>query len=1550
MQNRPFSPTNPLRTGGILPPLSKYYYGPAVSPDRTPVNVPNTGWNATNPQQDPPALPPRHPPTTASAPPLSQQSPYHDASSQQYGLPGPPPTAPPTHPVARSSYNPNNYGLMPGPRYSPINATWNQSSSSLVQPDTSTWGVNYNDNNAQQIHSGLKPPLPPRASSSQSQGYSPTYENQARPSQQNGSIEYLRPVAYSPAPSPSIPQGISPPTIDETQQPSWQPEPQRGPPPPPPKIPSVEESVPEKKSNTPPGWPQTTGGPFPEHDRSSDFEARPLDDKIDQPRPHAESLHKTAPQDYGGGAFVSPQSTGNRQSDNYYPSSHPRRKDTSDSGWSFQSSNGPAGSTLPKSEAWPSENASPRDVEPSASFIYEDDERFTLRRNDQADRVAYNKTEGQNRVDSFDAVEGTHSNGGSSNDWGQGPQIPLEASSSVGQDTIASSVPGEEDPASNNNDQAQRDDSFYWHSPQTSASTSHDRDHNRDVPGTSALLDATPEPQEQHTSYPPKDVNSGGTSEHTKSLYQPIVGPYGASALGFGGPSDWEHFGDYDGEEVDDTDLYLRPRSPTKQTVPIDTAELPADSTPANVRTKQASTMYEEPSQEASSAQPKAIGSVPHEESQVVKVQDEGRKTQPSEGNVNDTSETSALEEAVPETTHRGHEPLSKEQKLMPKRDSAPKLPMLEFEQVQHEPEQTPRAAEEDAESCTDNAVDRSPKSQTPTLSGLHSDEAAEAPTVGPETVYDKPAAKVAPPLDVQDRVEISRPSAGVDGTSREYQDQPLQEDAQQISDIHDFSREDSVKRASLVSDGSAISKIKEPSDPYADLDPWAKASLNRYVAMLHEEARASTDLDKLKMFKAFSRKEWRLRAVLYGADDEQVDDLFKTRKDSSVQRANTLEFRRPASKALPALPTDADRSSPQRSQEVSVASSKMQAPTLAKLMTTTEEEVQTRSSGEESYIVVDTPSGRRQHEPEEETNESYSPGGRPIQAQAREPRKAVTQPSPYTNNPNNTRYSVVSNDSKPAYTPFRYSQGYVDDADQPVDRRASFRPYAALKLEPVEDHAETAPELVLEASRLTALSQNGDDLESASIREQVSSSKQGSAVTKSQDSSPVEQGKPPDLRRFERADFDPLTAVLPSLGSIPQSAVELSSFQCGINAVPDDFGFIHQHVMAWDTKAKRIRAEHEQERQMRQTESEQRIDALFNEDEIGYGDIGELEEEFKKAEAARKTSEDRAEYSTFVDEVFNAVWARLHFEIDQLTPLYDEHTSLAHETVAGKDMFEAVEGQHALAPTMSSLLTLHQKVEIRHQKAFEAVLERDRRLKKTEVAPWYTLGNVAKVKQLEKQFDRAEKKAILEYCKQKDARANRLMDVLDQNTLRGVGANQDYMEAVMKAVRRIASGRAFASAPANEPGLGMDEVVKAKAVTAVLASSSEQIVQTFHVADMLLNAADYELSVATAKLANAESTTFERLKDERGAEDAKLMRDLQHRLALIREDSRRTNDEIVKLLCFLGVQGGHAQAGMMPSMGSNTDPGHEQRLQKALDDAKRRNAEKAAGGEGIPS
>lgn len=963
----------------------------------------------------------------------------------------------------------------------------------------------------------------------------------------------------------------------------------------------------------------------------------------------------------------------------------------------------------------------------------------------------------------------------------RGSPMKSEASSPLAQEAVAASAHSEDNLVTGDYDQSQRDDSFYWHSPQTSASTSHDRDQNRDVPGTSSLLDATPEPHEQYVLAPPEEANSMGTSERAASPTKLTFGSYSASALGFGGPSDWEHFGDYDGEEVDDTALYLRPRCPVKQALPVDTPELPADpAMPVNLQRRKSPKVFEESRQVAPAIQPEDPQSMPGDEPQTEKAPHEDLKSISLEDDVTQPENVGAFKQLGFVKLHGSHHSPAAEERPNPVRSSTPKLPKLDFEHDNRKSEPRLDIAEELDLAHVEQNVNTSFEPQASTSLAAREKEFHVSIQSGlPEPAKidnDVPVGMEEPPSDDQTHAYIGPPSVQDVATSQaDCKDQSRQDYIEPSSDAQDVSGEDSLRRASLVSDASVVSEAKELSDPYLDLDPWAKASLNRYVTMLHEEAQASTDLEKLNMFKAFSRKEWKLRAVLYGADNEPGDDILAAQKDRPIQRTNTLDFRRPASKALPALPPEADRPESRVDQEHPIASLPSPAPSMTRLITTVEEDTPMGSSGEESFIVVEPVSGRKQQVAEIETTESYSPGGRPIRAQASDLRNSITRSLPDTSNRLDTCHSTASNDSKPAYTPFRYSQGYVDDTVQAVDRRASFRPYAALKLGPVGDHAGTTPGPTLGNPHATSLPPNGNPndsdrptKETISSNEQVASPTQRSSETRSPRSLPTALEQPLDLRRFEKADFDPLTAVLPVSGRIPQGAMELASFQPVMDTVADDFGFIHQHVVAWDTKAKKIRAEHEKDRQSRQTESEQRIDALFNDDEIGYGDISELEEEFKRTEAARKTSEDRAEYSTFVDEVFNAVWTRLHFEIDQLTPMYDKHTSLAHETLAGKEMFEAAEGQYALAPTMSTLLTIHQKLEIRHQKAFEAVLERDRRLKETEMAPWYTLGNVTKVKQLEKQFDRAEKKAIVEYCKQRDARANRLMDVLDQNTLRG--------------------------------------------------------------------------------------------------------------------------------------------------------------------------------------
>lgn len=1044
----------------------------------------------------------------------------------------------------------------------------------------------------------------------------------------------------------------------------------------------------------------------------------------------------------------------------------------------MQSRNGPPPSGPTATDGRTADILPLRSQHPSSDSIQNVPDRSTLPEHKQDSRLANGNSIEKGGKNLSHDEEGHYDVDLLTNQRHQGSQMKSEASSPLGQEAVAASAHSEGNLVTGDYDQSQRDDSFYWHSPQTSASTSHDRDQNRDVPGTSSLLDATPEPHEQYVLAPPQEANSMGTSEHAASPTKFTFGSYSASALGFGGPSDWEHFGDYDGEEVDDTALYLRPRSPVKHALPVETPELPADpAVPANLPRHNPPKPLEESRQVAPAIQPEDPQSMPGDEPQTEKAPHEDFKGISLGDGVTQPENVGAFKQSGLVRLHTSHHSPPVEEQPDPVRDSTPQLPMLDFEHVKRNSEPRPDLAEELDRSHLEQTVNTSFEPQASTSLAAREKEFHVSIQSGlPEPAKidnDVPVGMEPPPSDDQTHAYIDPPSVkDVASSQADCRDKSQQDYIEPTSDAQGASGEDSLRRASLVSDESVVSKAKELIVPYPDLDPWAKASLNRYVTMLREEARASTDLEKLNTFKAFSRKEMKLRAVLYGADNEPENDLLAAQKDRPIQRTNTLEFRRPASKALPALPTEADRPESGVDQEHLIAPLLLPAP---RLITTVEEETPMGSSGEEPFIVVEPVSGRKQQSAELETTESYSPGGRPIRAQASDLRNSITRSLPDTSNRLDTCHSTASNDSKPAYTPFRYSQGYVDDTVQAVDRRASFRPYAALKLGPVGDHAGTTPGPTPENPLPTSLPRNGNPndsdrltKETISSNEQVASPTQRSSETRSPRSLPTALEQPLDLRRFEKADFDPLTAVLPPSGRIPQGAMELASFQRVMDTVPDDFGFIHQHVVAWDTKAKKIRGEHEKDRQSRQTESEQRIDALFNDDEIGYGDISELEEEFKRTEAARKTSEDRAEYSTFVDEVFNVVWTRLHFEIDQLTPMYDKHTSLAHATLAGKEMFEAAEGQYALAPTMSTLLTIHQKLEIRHQKAFEAVLERDRRLKKTEMAPWYTLGNVTKVKQLEKQFDGAEKRAIVEYCEQRDARANRLMDVLDQNTLRG--------------------------------------------------------------------------------------------------------------------------------------------------------------------------------------
>lgn len=1127
-------------------------------------------------------------------------------------------------------------------------------------------------------------------------------------------------------------------------------------------------------------------------------------------------------------------------------------------------------------------------------------------------------------------------------------------------------------------------DSLYWHSTNShnsSCSLSEEESQLRSA-------DVVP-PHSIITRPNPKIisiVNNQRRSEPTRNLSPMVLNPRGhhsASALGFGGPSDWEHFGDYEAEEIDDTDLYSRSKPDAVAVTASDAAELAVDTTPTDKQPSLIKPEQVEPksnptdppqtsiqgindveshksdqgSATSGSEHSKTPGTQPQMDAKGVdstrpqssQMQTEKASSQSQSPNVDEiikawseeSAKGKAQEDQPPASFQFGDRKPSDDQPMKssqedqngaPSSRGTSSLQELDFPQQGQNEALSSRLSlgQPDASLLAEEAiaVQHTPQFQTLSHEEMNPEE-GRVPSIANETSSEAEQSKVTQTIpNDQDK---SQESSTVDPSAtpqREMRDEiitttPLVPSKSTTTDRNSTSAplssgEVTVHESSRLKDSKPL-RSNDMDDVYADLDPWGKASFHRYMSMLREEANAKTDVEKFRIFTAFANKETKLRAVLYAADD---DATIRVSLDSDSPKDPAESFAKHSEKALPALPPDGESlqgQSPERPREEpasesesvivhddSVISSNIETPSV---------EIQHSNEGDllllpetkdenppNPALELKTPQNRVNKVWSQLTNYIY-----PAQSSSPELPKIVVP-----ENATETRNS--------AYIPFKYNQTEAELTNYLSRRQSAYRPYAALTTSS-SDNGSSPPTEFDSKKGSTVKSfvseiqeENPQDNEPVEL---TTSSPEVAGLEKNNQTS-----NKSDLRRFVKSDFDPLSSVLPSSGVIIQDSAELQELHRSMDAFPDDFGFIRQSVMAWDAVAKKEREQSERERHIRQGESERKIDELFNDDEIGYGDISGLEAEFKRSEVSRKADEDRHEYYTFLSNVFEVVWTRLHYEIDHLTPLYDKYTFSIKDSLVGRDMFEVSTAQLTLAPLMSALLALHQKLEVRHQKAFEAVLERDRRLKKTEVSAWYSLGNVSKVKELEKQFEGAEKNAIVAYCQHRDERANKLMDVLDHNTLRGVGANQDYMECLMKAVRRVASGRAFASIPSSDPGIGVEEVKKANSITTALSTSSEQIVRTFHVADMLLNAADYELSVAKAKLIGEDTETFQRLKEERAKEDQKLMKDLEHRLALIREDTRRTHDEVAKLLVFLGIENGHPEVGTkIPETSSHSEP-----------------------------
>lgn len=541
----------------------------------------------------------------------------------------------------------------------------------------------------------------------------------------------------------------------------------------------------------------------------------------------------------------------------------------------------------------------------------------------------------------------------------------------------------------------------------------------------------------------------------------------------------------------------------------------------------------------------------------------------------------------------------------------------------------------------------------------------------------------------------------------------------------------------------------------------------------------------------------------------------------------------------------------------------------------------------------------------------------------------------------------------RPAYTPFRYSAATQEEKAkslQPADKSYSTLRHSVLDsgrlmktdnlIPPARpatasgrrEHEEAFIGLIRQQSMAVRQKKLGPSGLPAGIRPGM-----GADAARRSPPAVMRVGTPANA-----APKDPLKQSVTAIRSIlpteapPATPIEgpghpkLKIVQSKVDGVRDEFGFIHATVVEWDKTNREVRKEQDAERHARQQESENHIDGLFNDNEIGYADIGDLEAEFKLAEAERRFRENQEELESFTAQVFNPVTERLQKEIAELTTAYTLAIDLLDlESEPVSRLLKGANEKPRMSDVMTCVLALFNKIEVRHQKVAEAQVERERRRKHLELTVLYTNGDTAGVKALEKDFAVAEKLQVLHEARGKDNRANKLMDSFDRATVRGLGDNQTFVDDLLTKLQELKKfvNSNDPSVPSNGQDLydkdgARDTLTLAQGVVNTVITDSRRLLALSNEADVLLNESDYGVSVAEARTATADAATYAKLESEKAKEDMKLVEEMNTRVNGV----NKAPADALALIRELTDQIG-------------TDPDHKDRIKKALEAAKQRNS-----------
>ena len=704
------------------------------------------------------------------------------------------------------------------------------------------------------------------------------------------------------------------------------------------------------------------------------------------------------------------------------------------------------------------------------------------------------------------------------------------------------------------------------------------------------------------------------------------------------------------------------------------------------------------------------------------------------------------------------------------------------------------------------------------------------------------------------------------------------------------------------------------PPDLLPGLDPWFKGSLERFMAVLKIEATASTVQEKMNAFIEFVNDESRLRGVNMPFTTTGEPIGFQQQRSPPRQGAAQSPPKIERKAQLPPINPPSETAIDEDAIEYSPGGRPIMRPLISIAQSGDRPRSQSPSKSRSTSGATAGAAGAAPPLPPKDSYRPYREGSLSS-----------------TNDHSVPQPGLKLDTQKPAYQPSVYQ----------LSGPASQTPTAERVQTPVSNRNAVSAPIV------PTLSMKPENELFTNPFTGTSTSKPAAPVLVNDTIIPLPlKPKTPGRVNPEAqssrsphrlAPLQHLATLLPPLKMpLPTVVPRIATLQRGLETFSSDYSFVTDLLKGWEKRASTIRAQLESERRLRQETKEQRNNERFESDEIGYGDIKELEDQQKGEELKLQAQEEREDYESYAKEVFDAAFRQLQQQIGRLMDLYANAEDAMKDSVAGGRALDIREGEDIveIGDAMDMLLKIHAAIEERHGEVNRCVAERDRRFKRTQISPLYRRGQIADMKRMEKGFEANERRAEVKAAVEKIERSKRLWKAMDAQASRGVGENQDFVEELLKAVDAVSK---------DESALGDAEKARerdallhqARDALATLAGSSRRLMQLFETAEMDLNECEYNVSVSSARLDGRDQQYFVQLQGEKSAEDSKLKEESVKRLKGIDDDLTEALGLVEKVL---GIKRNSTAAGAQ----DEDEEEKQRRLKSALEEAKRRNGEAA--------